>query len=80
MGPLRKSYRTPVFASILIITRFQVPYMIAGQSICAIGTGLLIRLRISTSTAEWATYLVISGIGLGMGMQLPFTAVQVVLQ
>lgn len=54
--------------------------MIAGEIIYAVGTGLLTRIKVDTSTAEWAAYLAISGIGLGMGMQLPFTALQVVLR
>ena len=58
----------------------QVPYMIVGQTICAIGAGLLTRLGLNTPTVDWAAYLVITGIGMGMSMQLPYTAVQVVLR
>ena len=50
-----------------------------GAIICIIGTALLSRIDLGTRTAIWATYLVITGWGLGMGLQLPFTALQVVL-
>lgn len=54
--------------------------MIAGQIICAIGAGLITRIDLHTSTALWATYFVITGLGMGMGMQIPYTALQVVLR
>ena len=54
--------------------------MILGEVICVVGTGLLTRIGLATSTVEWATFLVISGLGLGIGMQLPYTALQVVLR
>jgi len=54
--------------------------MVAGQFVAIIGTVLLSRLNTDTPTAVWATYLVITGVGLGMGLQMPFTALQVVLR
>ena len=54
--------------------------MVLGQIICIIGAGLLTRIGLNTSTKEWASYLVITGLGMGMSMQLPYTAVQVVLR
>lgn len=54
--------------------------MVLGQIICMVGSGLLTRLGINTSTAVWASFLVVAGIGIGMGMQVPYTAVQVVLR
>ncbi|KAI5861439.1 major facilitator superfamily domain-containing protein [Durotheca rogersii] len=56
-----------------------VPYMIAGSIICSIGAGLLTTVNLSTSTPKWAAYLVLTGLGLGMGGQLPYTALQAVL-
>ncbi len=53
--------------------------MIVGQAICTIGAGLVTRLDLGTSTLLWASYLVITGIGMGMSMQLPYTALQVIL-
>lgn len=58
----------------------QVPFIVLGQVISIIGTAFLTRLKVDTPTIQWATYLVIAGLGLGMGMQLPYTAIQVVLR
>ncbi|GAA86110.1 efflux pump antibiotic resistance protein [Aspergillus luchuensis IFO 4308] len=57
----------------------QVPFMVLGQVISIIGTACLTKLEVGTSTALWATFLVIAGVGHGLGLQMPFTAVQVVL-
>ena len=54
--------------------------MVIGQFVAIVGTALLTRLSVDTPKAVWATYLVVTGAGLGMGLQLPFTAVQVVLR
>ncbi|RYP41930.1 hypothetical protein DL767_000667 [Monosporascus sp. MG133] len=59
---------------------YYVPYMIAGGIICSVGAGLLTTVNLSTPTVQWATYLVLTGIGLGMAGQLPYTAVQAVLE
>ncbi|MCJ1386956.1 hypothetical protein MMC17_010085 [Xylographa soralifera] len=60
-------------------TGHYVPYMILGEMICCVGTGLLTTISLGSSAAIWVTYLVITGLGLGIAMQLPYTAVQVVL-
>lgn len=54
--------------------------MIVGQAIAVIGAGLVTRFDSHTSMAAWASFLVVTGIGMGLGMQLPYTAVQVVLR
>lgn len=54
--------------------------MIVGQLVAIVGTVFLARLNVDTRTVLWATYLVITGIGTGMGLQMPFTGVQVVLR
>lgn len=54
--------------------------MILGEFICIAGTALLTRLDARTPTVTWAAYLVVAGIGMGIAMQLPYTAVQVTLQ
>ena len=51
-----------------------------GGCIGIVGTVLLTRIGLGTPTALWATYLVVAGFGLGMGVQVPFTALQVVLR
>ncbi|MCJ1376700.1 hypothetical protein MMC20_007945 [Loxospora ochrophaea] len=59
--------------------RSLVPIMVLGVIVGAIGTGLLITISINTTTLHWAAYLVVSGLGIGFGIQLPYSAVQVVL-
>lgn len=54
--------------------------MIVGEFICVGGTALLTRLDARTPTISWAAYLIVAGIGMGIAMQLPYTAVQVTLQ
>lgn len=54
--------------------------MIAGGIVCSVGAGLLTTVNLYTPTVEWAAYLVITGLGLGMGGQLPYTALQAVLE
>ena len=54
--------------------------MISGQIICIIGSGLVTRIGVGTRVQERACYLVITGIGMGTSMQMPYTAVQTVLR
>ena len=54
--------------------------MILGTLICVLGAGLVTRLDLNTPTTQWAAFLVLAGAGLGMAMQLPYTAVQIVLR
>lgn len=50
--------------------------MILSVVIGSIGTGFLSTIDIGTSTVRWAAYMVLTGIGIGIGVQLPYTAVQ----
>ncbi|KAH9863980.1 hypothetical protein J1614_009913 [Plenodomus biglobosus] len=59
---------------------YYVPYLILGTAIQLVGSGLLITLDADTSKIKWAAYMVITGIGTGIGVNLPYTAVQVVLK
>lgn len=54
--------------------------MIAGGTVCSIGAGLLTTITIETPTVNWAAYLVLTGLGLGMAAQIPYTALQAVLE
>ena len=54
--------------------------MIFGSVIGIVGTALLTTIKIETAIAQWATYLVLSGIGIGFGINIPYTALQVVLR
>lgn len=56
-----------------------VPYMVVGELIAIAGAALLTRLQPDTSTAHWVAYLVVTGLGMGVAMQLPYTAIQITL-
>ncbi|KAJ5738157.1 MFS general substrate transporter [Penicillium malachiteum] len=58
---------------------YYVPYILLGQAICIVGTALLTQLHPHTPVIEWAAYLVLTGLGFGLAMQLPYTAIQVTL-
>ncbi|KID62981.1 MFS multidrug transporter, partial [Metarhizium brunneum ARSEF 3297] len=58
---------------------YYVPYMITGGIIASVGSGLLTTISPATPAAQWSAYLVLTGIGVGMASQLPYTALQVVL-
>ncbi|KAF7854226.1 hypothetical protein EAF04_010523 [Stromatinia cepivora] len=59
---------------------YYAPYIIAGTMICTVGCGLLTTITLNTATIIWATFEVIIGVGLGGSLQLPYTALQLVLK
>lgn len=58
---------------------YYVPYMVAGELITIGGQTMLTQLKPDSSTLYWAASLVVTGLGVGMAMQLPYTAVALVL-
>ena len=54
--------------------------MVIGVAIAIMGTSLLTRIGLSTQIIEWAAYSVVTGIGIGVAIQLPYTAVQATLR
>ncbi|KAI9650535.1 hypothetical protein NHQ30_000551 [Ciborinia camelliae] len=61
------------------IIPLRAPYIIAGTTICTVGCGLLTTIGLYTSTVQWAAFIGIIGIGFGGALQLPYTALQLVL-
>lgn len=57
-----------------------MPVIMIGQIRCTVGTGLLTRISITTTTAEWATFFALTGFGLGMGINAPHIAIQAVME
>ncbi|OCB91721.1 MFS general substrate transporter [Sanghuangporus baumii] len=64
-----------------IITKigYYCPFMWIGAAIFTVGSGLLSALQVSSSTGVWIGYQIVAGFGFGLGMQVPFLAVQAVL-
>lgn len=52
--------------------------MVLSVVVGSIGTGLLSTIGLDTNTAEWAAYMVLTGVGIGIGVQLPYTAAQAI--
>lgn len=53
--------------------------MIIGAIIASVGSGLLTRINLTSSTVEWAAYMVVTGLGVGLGTNLLYTALQAAL-
>ena len=57
-----------------------MPVILFAQVVCGVGSGLLTTLRTDTSTALWATYMALTGLGLGLGVNVPHIAIQAVMK
>ena len=55
------------------------PFMWVGAALFTIGAGLLYSLQVSSYAGKWIGYQLLTGIGAGASVQIPFIAVQVVL-
>ena len=53
--------------------------MWVGSAIFTVGAGLLYTLKVNSSAGIWIGYQILTGIGAGASVQIPFIAVQVVL-
>jgi hypothetical protein len=64
-----------------LVTAFgvYVPFTWAGSAIFTVGSGLIYTLKVHSSTGTWIGYQILAGVGAGMCVQIPFIAVQVVL-
>jgi Na+/melibiose symporter-like transporter len=58
----------------------KVPLIIVGGLVSVAGTALLTKLQPHSPTLNWAAYMVVTSVGQGTAMQLPYTAVGVVLR
>jgi MFS transporter, DHA2 family, glioxin efflux transporter len=63
----------------ITVTGRPMPFMIVAGAMSAIGVGLLYTLAIGSSSAKWIGYQVLAGLGLGLGFQVPVSAVQATL-
>ncbi|KFG87985.1 putative efflux pump antibiotic resistance protein [Metarhizium anisopliae] len=58
---------------------YYTPFIIGGAVLMPIGYGLMSTLTVDSSAAAWIGFQVVAGAGVGVGMQQPLIAVQVVL-
>jgi hypothetical protein len=73
------SIATLLSGSLVTLSGFYVPLMWLGSSIFVAGGGLLYTLSRSNPFAKWFGYQVLTGAGYGAMVQIPITALQVVL-
>lgn len=55
---------------------YYLPFMIFSGVLVAIGSGLFSTLTVTTSTAKWIGFQVLTGFGRGCGLQIPIIAIQ----
>ncbi|KAF2676216.1 hypothetical protein K458DRAFT_322496 [Lentithecium fluviatile CBS 122367] len=56
-----------------------VPYLILGTAVSIVGSGLINKFEVATVTRNWVEFLIICGVGTGMAISQPYTAVQAIL-
>jgi len=59
---------------------YYVPFMFVSAILMSVGCGLMTTFKVDTGHAKWIGYSVLSGFGLGAGMQPPNLAAQTVLE
>ncbi|KAI4121450.1 MAG: hypothetical protein LQ338_006357 [Usnochroma carphineum] len=69
-----------VGGGITTATGHYMPVILFAQILCGVGAGLLTTLRTSTSTATWATFMALTGLGIGLGVNVPHIAIQAVMK
>lgn len=55
------------------------PFMLVSSILASIGAGLLTTFDVSTAHPSWIGFQILYGAGIGLGMQLTFTVVQVAI-
>lgn len=68
-----------ISATCVTILKFYVPFMVAGAAILTAGSALIHTLDTDSTSAQRIGYELLSGIGFGLGFQLPYSAMPVVL-
>ena len=63
----------------ITMTGRPMPFMVVAGILSSVGVGLLYTLTIGSSPAKWIGYQVVAGLGLGLGFQVPVSAVQATL-
>ena len=56
-----------------------VEFAWAGTLLLTVGSGLLHTLQVESSSGTWIGYQILAGFGVGLALQVPFIAVQTVL-
>lgn len=57
-------------------TKLAIPFIVGGAALAIVGNGLLCTLKIETSSGKWIGYQIITGVGVGIALQVPITVCQ----
>lgn len=68
-----------VVGGAITVIGFYKPFMIIGAAIFTVGAGVVSTLATDSGAGMWIGYQILSGFGAGTGVQLPFVAIQAVL-
>ncbi|CAD0107304.1 unnamed protein product [Aureobasidium uvarum] len=68
-----------VVGGTITVIGYYAPFMWFGAAIFTVGAGMLYTLEVASPAAKWIGYQLLAGIGAGSAIQIPFIAVQVVL-
>jgi hypothetical protein len=68
-----------VVGGTITVIGFYKPFMIIGAAIFTVGAGMVYTLATDSGAGMWIGYQILSGFGAGAGVQVPFVAIQVVL-
>lgn len=63
----------------ITVTGRPLPFMAVAGVLAAVGVALLYTLKIGTPSSKWIGYQVLTGLGLGLGFQVPVSAIQATL-
>ena len=68
-----------VIGGAITVVGSYAPFMWAGAAVFTVGCGMLYTLQVGSGAGKWIGYQIITGIGVGCSVQIPFLATQVVL-
>jgi hypothetical protein len=68
-----------VVGGAITVVGYYTPFVWFSAASFTIGCGLLYTLKVASPAAVWIGYQILCGVGAGAGIQIPFVAVQVVL-
>jgi hypothetical protein len=80
--PLKSSSVVTTFlaGAMVSLWGYYNPFMLVSAAAMAIGSGLLTTLDSTTSQAQWLSYEILVGLGVGLGQQQPILVAQTVLE
>jgi hypothetical protein len=70
-----------IFAGVLItVTGHYIPLLLVGGILATVGNGMIYTLGVNSPSSEWIGYQVITGVGVGMSIQVPIIVGQAVVE